>query len=375
MSVDVPNGLVYLPVSSPENNYWGGDRLEDMPYATSITALHADTGEVAWVRQLVHHDIWDVDTNAAPTLVDIHKDGQTVPALVQTTKQGFLFVLNRLTGEPVYPITETPVPASDVPGEKASPTQPFTAVPEPTTPRYFPGISWIADLASFGQCSRDYAQYHDQGKFTPPSLSGSVAENPTTGGMEWGGGAVDPSTGVYVVNSSNVIQIYKLIPRAQFDPEYAKIGRLAGSPEYESPYAAHIYTFLNEWGMPCWKPPYGTMTAYDLNTGKTLWRKPFGAVQQWGFYMPDSWGSVTIGGPVVTKTGLVFIGASMDARVRAINLKTGDVLWKHMVDAPATATPAVYTYKGRQYVVFAAGGNGIVAPRLGDQLVAFALPK
>jgi quinoprotein glucose dehydrogenase len=248
-------------------------------------------------------------------------------------------------------------------------------VPEPTTPRYFPGISWIADLASFGQCSRDYGSYHDQGKFTPPSFSGSIAENPTTGGMEWGGGAVDPSTGVYIVNSSNVIQIYKLIPRNQFDPEYAKIGRQAGSPEYESPYAAHIYTFLNEWGMPCWKPPYGTMTAYDLNTGKTLWRKPFGAVQQWGFYMPDSWGSVTIGGPVITKTGLVFIGASMDARVRAIDLKTGDVLWKHMVEAPATATPAVYTYKGRQYVVFAAGGNGIVAPRLSDQLVAFALPK
>jgi len=375
MSVDVPNGLVYLPVSSPENNFWGGDRVQDMPYATSVTALHADTGEVAWVRQLVHHDIWDVDTDAAPTLVDLQKDGRTIPALVQTTKQGFLFVLNRLTGEPIYPITETPVPSSNVPGEMAAPTQPFTAVPEPTTPRYFPGISWIADVASFGQCSRDYASYRDEGKFTPPSLNGAIAETPTTGGMEWGGGAVDPSTGTYVVNSSNVIQIYKLIPRKQFDLQYAKIGRKAGATEYESPYAAQISTFLNRWGMPCWNPPYGTLTAYDLNTGKTVWRKPFGAVQQWGFYMPDSWGSVTVGGPVITKTGLVFIGASMDSRVRAVDLKTGNVLWKHMVDAPAVSTPAVYTYKGRQYVVFAAGGNGIVGPRLSDQLVAFALPK
>ena len=134
MSVDVQNGLVFLPVSSPENNFWGGDRLQEMPYATSVTALHADTGQLAWVRQLVHHDIWDVDTNAAPTLVDIHKDGQLIPALVQTSKQGFIYVLNRLTGEPVYPMVETPVPASNVPGEKAAPTQPFPPLPEPTTP-------------------------------------------------------------------------------------------------------------------------------------------------------------------------------------------------------------------------------------------------
>jgi quinoprotein glucose dehydrogenase len=375
MSVDVPNGLVFLPVSSPENNYWGGDRLQEMPYATSVTALHAETGQVAWVRQLVHHDIWDVDTNAAPTLVDIRKDGQTIPALVQTTKQGFLFVLNRLTGEPVYPITERPVPKSDVPGEVASPTQPVSLALEPTTPWNFPGISQIADLASFGQCSKDYAGYRDEGKFTPPSLKGTVSQTPTTGGMEWGGGAVDPVSQTFVVNSSNVIQIYKLIPRKEFDPLYARIGRAAGSTEYESPFAAHIYSFLNEWGMPCWNPPYGTMSSYDLKTGRLLWRHPFGQVQQWGFYMPESWGSVTIGGPVITKSGLIFIGASMDSRVRALDVKTGEVLWKSLVAAPAVATPAVYTYKGRQYVVFAAGGNGIVAPRVSDQLIAFALPN
>jgi quinoprotein glucose dehydrogenase len=375
MSVDVENGLVYLPVSSPENNYWGGDRLQEMPYATSVTALHADTGEVAWARQLVHHDIWDIDTNAAPTLVDIDKDGKKIPALVQTTKQGYLYVLNRLTGEPVYPMVETKVPKSDVPGEVASQTQPIPQGLEPTTPWHFPGISPIADIASLGQCSKDYATYRDEGKFTPPSLQGTISETPTTGGMEWGGGAVDPTTQTYVVNSSNVIQVYKLIPRKEFDEEYKKIGRAAGSTEYESPYAAHIYTFLNKYGMPCWKPPYGTLSSYDLKTGKLNWRFPFGQVQQWGFYMPESWGSVTIGGPVITKTGLIFIGASMDARVRAIDLKTGKVLWKHMVEAPAVSTPAVFTYKGKQYVVFTAGGNGILAPRVSDQLVAFALPN
>lgn len=375
MSVDVQNGLVYLPVSSPENNFWGGNRKQEMPYATSVTALHAETGEVAWARQLVHHDIWDIDTNAAPTLVDIQKDGKQIPALVQTTKQGFVFVLNRLTGEPIYPLEERPVPKSDVPGELAAPTQPVPTVMQPTTPWNFPGLSTIADIASGGQCSRDYASYRDEGKFTPPSLKGTVTETPTTGGMEWGGGAVDPTTQTFVVNSSNVIQIYKLIPRHEFNALYAKVGAAAGATEYESPYAAQISSFLNLWGMPCWKPPYGTLSSYDLKTGKLLWRHPFGQVQQWGFYMPESWGSVTIGGPAITKTGLIFIGASMDSRVRAIDLKSGDVLWKHQVDAPAVSTPAVYTYRGKEYVVFAAGGNGILSPRIGDQLVAFALPN
>ena len=375
MSVDVQNGLVYLPVSSPESNFWGGNRKQDMPYATSVTALHAETGEVAWARQLVHHDIWDIDTNAAPTLVDIQKDGKQIPALVQTTKQGFVFVLNRLTGEPIYPLEERPVPQSDVPGELAARTQPVPTVVEPTTPWNFPGISTIADIASGGQCSRDYAGYRDEGKFTPPSLKGTVAETPTTGGMEWGGGAVDPTTQTFVVNSSNVIQVYKLIPRREFNTLYAKVGAAAGATEYESPYAAQISSFLNLWGMPCWTPPYGTLSSYDLKTGKLLWRHPFGQVQQWGFYMPESWGSVTIGGPAITKTGLIFIGASMDSRVRAIDLKSGDVLWKHQVDAPAVSTPAVYTYRGKEYVVFAAGGNGILSPRIGDQLVAFALPN
>jgi quinoprotein glucose dehydrogenase len=141
MSVDVASGLVYLPVSSPENNYYGGDRLQDMPYATSVTALHADTGQVAWSRQLVHHDLWDLDINSAPTLVDIPKDGKTIPALVQATKMGFLFVLNRLTGEPIYPIIEKPVPKSDIPGEVAAATQPWTTTLAPTVSDHFPGIS------------------------------------------------------------------------------------------------------------------------------------------------------------------------------------------------------------------------------------------
>jgi quinoprotein glucose dehydrogenase len=374
MSVDPEAGLVYLPVSSPEANFYGGDRKEPIPHATSVTALNAETGALVWSHQLVHHDLWDYDTDSPPTLIDIHKDGKVIPALVQSTKQGFLYVLNRLTGEPVYPMLERNVPASDVPGEKASPTQPWVTTPPPTVTDHFPGIFPLADMLSLGYCSRAYAKLRDDGKFTPPSLNGSIAFPGKVGGVEWGGGAVDPVSQTYVVNSNNVVQVYKLIPRKKYDAA-RKAGRRLGAPQRGAPYAVQTYPFLNPIGMPCWKPPYGTLSSYDLKTGRLLWRKPFGQVQQWGFYMPESWGSVTLGPPIITASGLIFIGASMDSRARALDLKTGKVLWKAQLAAPAVSSPATYIYKGRQYVVFAAGGNPILTPKLGDELVAFALPN
>jgi quinoprotein glucose dehydrogenase len=374
MSIDSKAGLVYLPVSSPEANFYGGDRKEPIPIATSVTALNANTGELVWSRQLVHHDIWDYDTDSPPTLIDIRKDGKTIPALVQSTKQGFLYVLNRLTGKPIYPMSERTVPASDVPGEKASPTQPWVDTPAPTVSERFPGIFPLADMLSLGYCSRAYAKLRDDGKFTPPSLQGSVAFPGKVGGVEWGGGAVDPATQTYVVNSNNVVQVYKLIPRKQYEAA-RKAGRKLGSPQRGAPYAVQTYPFLNPLGMPCWKPPYGTLSSYNLKTGELLWREPFGQVQQWGFYMPESWGSVTLGPPIITASGLIFIGASMDSRARALDLKTGKVLWKAQLAAPAVSSPATYVYKGKQYVVFVAGGNPILMPKLGDELVAFALPN
>ncbi|MTH33173.1 PQQ-binding-like beta-propeller repeat protein [Paracoccus limosus] len=376
MSVDEQNGLVYLPVSSPSPDFYGGDRTAPMPYATSVTALNGDTGAVVWSRQLVHHDIWDYDINAAPTLVDIPKDGGTVPALVQTSKMGMMFVLNRLTGEPIFPIEERPVPASDVAGEEAAPTQPYPTLPKPMIADHWSGVFKLADIASFGWCSRKAAELRNEGRYTPPSLQGSLAFPATAGGMQWGGGTVDPETGIYYVNSSHVVQIYQLIARAEYDKLSSGGSEAEGGlfPMHGSPYGFRLTNFLNPLGMPCWAPPYGTMAAIDLKTGKTLWDEPFGQVQQWGFYMPESWGSPTIGGPVLTKTGLIFIGASMDARVRALDAKTGKVLWKAQVDAPAVSIPAVFDYKGREYVLFAAGGNSIIKPQVGDQLVAFALP-
>ncbi len=374
MSVDPERGILYLPVSSPSPNYYGGNRLEALPLATSVTALNADTGDVLWSRQLVHHDIWDLDTNSAPVLVDIDKDGKTIPALVQSSKQGYLYVLNRVTGEPIYPIEEKPVPQTDIPEDKTAATQPAVATPEPVIPDRWPGVFNLADVTSLGYCSRTAAGLRDDGRFTPPSLKGSLTYPATLGGTEWGGGAVDPNSGTYVVNSSSVVQIYRLIKRADYDKESNNGQKSGYSAQEGAPYGFYISTFLNPLGMPCWNPPYGTLASYDLKTGKLLWREPFGEVQKWGFYMPESWGSVTIGAPLVTKSGLIFIGASMDSRVRAIDLKTGDVLWKTLVDAPSVSLPATYEYKGKQYVVFVAGGNSILTPRLSDQIVAYALP-
>jgi quinoprotein glucose dehydrogenase len=375
MSVDEQRQLLYLPVSSPSPNFYGGDLPEPLPIVTSVTALDIPTGKVVWSRQLVHHDIWDLDTNAAPTLIDITKDGKTIPALVQTSKQGFLYVLDRTTGEPIYPIEEKPVPKSTVPGETAAPTQPYVALPEPVVADQWPGIFDLADTASLGYCSGKLKELKYEGRFTPPSLEGSLVYPATIGGVEWGGGAVDPVSQTFVVNSSSAVQIYKLLARKDYDAAVSGGSETGGYfPMTGSPYGIQLTTFLNPIGMPCWNPPYGTISSYDLKTGKLLWKEPFGQVQKWGFYMPESWGSITIGGPMITASGLIFIGASMDSMVRALDLKTGAVLWKALVQAPAVALPASYQYKGKQYVVFTVGGNSILTPRVSDEIVAFSLP-
>jgi quinoprotein glucose dehydrogenase len=377
MSVDTERKLLFLPISSPSPNFYGGDIPVDLPIVTSVTALDTETGNVVWSRQLVHHDIWDLDTNSAPTLVDITKDGATIPALVQTSKQGFLYVLDRRTGEPVYPIEEKAVSTAGVPGEKPAPTQPYVAKPPAVVPDEWPGIFPLADILGLGACSKQAAALTYAGRFTPASLNGTIVYPATVGGTEWGGGAVDPQKQIFVVNSSSVVQIYKLIPRAEYDkitadPKAAETGGYF--PMTGGPYGIQLSTFLNPLGMPCWKPPYGMLAAYDLKTGERLWNKPLGQVQKWGFYMPEDWGSVTIGGPVITAGGVIFLGGSMDSRVRAVDLKTGDVLWKALVGAPAVALPAVYEYKGKQYVTFVAGGNSILTPKVSDEIVTFALP-
>ncbi|WP_282025913.1 pyrroloquinoline quinone-dependent dehydrogenase [Limimaricola cinnabarinus] len=379
MTVDPERDIIYMPVSSPSPNYYGGNRTEELPLATSVTAVDTNSGEIIWSRQLVHHDIWDYDTGAAPTLVDIERNGETIPALIQTSKQGMLYVLNRETGEPVFGMEERPVPASDLPGEVAAPTQPFYDIPQPTnTSDTWPGIWWLADLTSFGHCSRMLDELRYEGLFTPPTAEGegTLMYPGTAGGMQWGGGALDPTTNTFYVNTQKIAQILKMIPREEYEEVAGESGAEQGYyPQEGVPYGFKLVNFTTPLGLPCWKPPYGTILAYDLDTGEQLWERPFGQTQQWGFYAPESWGSPTLGGPAVTAGGVIFIGASMDAHVRALDAASGEELWKWRVEAPAVAIPAVYEHEGRQYVSFVAGGNPILKPQVGDQLITFALPE
>ncbi len=381
MSADEANGLVYLPVSSPSPNYWGGNRTAPIPLATSTTALDINTGKVVWSRQWVHHDVWDYDINSAPTLMDITVNGKQIPALIQATKQGFLFVVNRLTGEDVWPIEERPVPQGDgsVQGEKLSPTQPFPTKPAPLLDQSKKPAIWkLADIVGAGQCSRLWDKLSYEGMYTPPTTQGEGALTypDSAGGVQWGGVAFDPQSQIAVVNTSHIVQYVKLYSREDYDKADKNAGNESGfAPQEGAPYGLRLMVANNWLGMPCWQPPFGEIVALDMHTGDVKWRRPVGASQQYGFFMPESWGSPTIGGPAVTAGGVIFIGASMDAKVRAYSLANGEELWSDQVEAPAVANPSVYEYKGRQYVAFVAGGNTILKDQVGDQVVVYALPQ
>lgn len=381
MSADEELGLVYLPVSSPSPNYWGGNRTESAPLATSTTALDIETGEVVWSRQWVHHDIWDYDINSAPTLMDITVDGKEIPALIQATKMGFLFVVNRETGEDVWPIEERPVPGGDgsVEGEVYAPTQPFPTKPAPLLDQSEKPKVWaLADAVSFGQCSALWEDLWYEGMYTPPTTQGEGALTypDSSGGVQWGGVAFDPENQIAVVNTSHIVQYVKLYSREDYDKADSGSGNESGfSPQAGAPYGMRLEVARNWLGMPCWEPPFGELVALDMTTGDVKWRRPVGVSQQYGFFMPESWGSPTIGGPAITAGGIIFIGASMDAKVRAYSLETGEELWSDQAQAPSVSIPAVYEYEGRQYVAFIAGGNSILKDQVGDQIAVYALPE
>jgi len=380
-SVDKAHGILYMPVSSPSPNYWGGNRSEEIPLGTSTTAVDIATGKILWSRQWVHHDIWDYDINSAPTLMDITVGGKQIPALVQATKMGFLFVVNRLTGEDVWPIEERKVPLGqgDVQGEVYSPTQPFPTKPAPLLDQSKKPKIWsIANIVGLGQCSRLWDNLDYRGMYTPPSTrgDGTLTYPDSAGGVQWGGVAFDPRTQTAIVNVSHIVQVLKLWSRADYDKAANGSGNESGfSPQTGAPYGMSLNAALNWMGMPCWQGPYGELVAIDMHTGDVKWRRPLGMSQQWGFYMPESMGSPTIGGPAVTKSGLIFIGATMDAKVRAFDMNSGKELWSSNVEAPSVANPAVYEYKGREYVAFVSGGNTILKDQVGDQVAVYALPQ
>jgi len=377
-TIDTELGIAFIPTGSPRFDFYGGNRPGDNLYGNSLLALDARTGKRLWHFQTVHHDLWDYDLPNAPKLMTITKDGKQIPIVVIAAKHGFVFAFNRLTGEPVWPVEERPVPASDVPGEQASPTQPF-----PTWPKPFAGQSFTeADINPYvpaedqEKIRQVLRTARNEGLFTPPSLQGTISMPGHNGGASWGGTAIDPVRQRLFVVSREIPTLNRLTPDNRADAAAGMPNASPDVPAFGSP-----YDFLMQSnGMVSIKPPFSFLTAYDMNTGEMLYRIPDGeswVLQQQGITGTGS--QAPRAGPVATATGLLFVGTAGDRTFRARDAATGRALWEHKLDAATEGVPAIYEVGGREYITIAVGGDGLFAhkgqPAPGpNRYVTFALP-
>lgn len=387
LSTDPERNLVFVPFSTPGLDFIGAHRLVhgfDLGfYGSSVVALNGLTGEPVWRFQTVHHDLWDYDTAAQPLALDITVDGRIEPALVQATKMGHVFILHRETGEPLYPVEERPVPQTEILAEYTSPTQPFPTFPRPLHPHgVSPDDAWGVLYFDKQACRRKIEAAANEGIFTPPALNRHAIQYPgVAGGQNWGGMAVDPANNLLVMPQNYAVTHNMLLPRsAATDWDDDAIG-MGMSPNAGTPYVIRHEVLLSPLGMPCIAPPWGELLAVSLDTGEVAWRVPFGTPKDmvpWLSWLPlerFNLGFPSAGGPIVTGSGLVFIGAAMDNYLRAYDAKTGAELWRHRLPAGAQATPMTFrgASTGKQFVVIAAGGHAYMRTQLGDSLVAFSL--
>jgi quinoprotein glucose dehydrogenase len=382
ISVDNERGLAFVPTTSPSPDYHGLKRPGDNKWADSVVALSAKTGEMVWGFQLVHHDLWDYDTAAQPVLAALRRDNDELPTVIAGNKTGNLYVLNRDTGAPVFGVEERPVPKSDAEGEEASPTQPFPLTPPPLVPqRLSADDAWGPTPEDRNACRATMEKLRSEGIFTPPSVGGIIAFPGNLGGMNWSSGAFDPGRQVFVTNVNIFPMEVHLIPRDRYQEseKAAKEGRFRAevSPQHGTPYGMSRQLLMSPSGAPCNPPPWGSLVAVDLAKGNIHWNVPLGTTAD---LFPNSprviSGTPNLGGPIITAAGLVFIAAAMDNYLRAFDIDTGAELWKGRLPAGGQATPMTYRLRpdGKQFVVIAAGGHGKIGTKLGDSLVAFALP-
>jgi quinoprotein glucose dehydrogenase len=375
MTTDPVRDLVFVPTGSPSPDFYGGLRPGNNKWANSVVALHAKTGQLAWGFQLVHHDLWDYDTASPPLLTTLNRGGKIIPVVIQGNKTGLLYVLHRDTGAPVFPVEERPVPQSDVPGEVASPTQPFPVAPPPLVPiELSADTAWGPTAMDSEWCRKEVGRLRNQGIFTPPSIKGTLEVPGNLGGMTWSGYAFDPQHSLLIVNTNNFPNRVRLIPRnkVRFNKEDGELG-----PQTGSPYAMIRRFLQSPSDLPCFPPPWGMLTAVDMTEGKIRWQTPLGSMQNFGeAHDPIPPGSISLGGPIATAGGLIFIAGTTDPYIRAFDVESGKELWKARLPASGNATPITYVSStGKQYLVIAAGGHPkIPEDPLGDALVAFSLP-
>ncbi len=379
MSVDEARGLVFLPTTSPSPDFYGALRPGNDGHADSVVALHVADGSLAWAFQVTHHDVWDYDLPAQPTLANVTYQGKTAPAVLQTTKQGLLFTLGRDTGAPVIPVVERKVPQGGAPGEVLSPTQPFPVAPRPLAPdRISPDQAFGLTPLDKDACRGQIAGARHEGFYTPPSTQGTIIYPFTGGGSNWGGVAFDPGHDVVYVNTSSAMHKVTLIPAAQVAAAKAAHPDTEIGPNTGARYGVMRELMRSPLGLPCNPPPWGLLHAIDMHDGHILWEVPLGTTADLApgsQYLLHGVGTPNFGGPIVTSGGLVFIGATLDNYLRAFDARTGRELWRGRLPAGGQATPMTYVWKGRQYVLIASGGHSKSNSKRGDQVIAFALPR
>ncbi len=372
--VDAERGLVFLPTGSPSPDYFGGLRPGDNRYANSMVALRARTGEMVWSFQTVHHDLWDYDVASPPTFYTVGRGDRAVAAVAVGSKTGHLFLLDRETGKPLFTVEERAVPKSDVPGEKASATQPVPELPAPLVPQTFTvDQAWGPTEADRQSCREQMKGLRSEGIFTPPSLGGSLIVPGNIGGMHWGGAAFDPASGLLIAPVNHFAAVVRLIPRDQFQSYRKQHPDWETTAQRGAPFAMSRQFLRSPSGLPCNPPPFGALVAVDAVTGSKRWEVPLGSLPAPG--VVAEWGSINLGGPLATAGGLVFIGATLDPTIRAFDVSSGRELWHGTLPASARSTPMSFTApNGKQYLVIAAGGHTPEFGKLDNALVAFALP-
>jgi quinoprotein glucose dehydrogenase len=382
LAADPQLGLVYVPTGSASPDFYGGEREGDNLYANSLVALHAESGEIAWYQQLIHHDVWDYDLAAQPTLVELQHEGQVIPAVLQGTKTGHIFSFDRRTGEPVFEIEERPVPRGGVDGEHLSPTQPFPVAPPSVASHDAVSESDAWGLLYFDKraCRKKMDGLRSEGIFTPPSLEGTIQLPGFGGGINWGGLAFDPDSQTVVTFSMDLPMEVALIPRDKLRATYEsgefegyEFARMKGTP-----YGVRRKLLDSPLGTPCTPPPWGWLASVDMRAGRINWQRKVGSIQDVapGIVPNLELGMGGLGGPIITAGGLVFMGTVMDDYLRAFDLVDGELLWEARLPAGGQATPMTYYLEenGKQYVVIAAGGHARIGTTPGDYVIAYALP-